>query len=103
MTYRPDHRRVLDNLDLGWPAETITQAQAEYDAELRRQPDDPGIPVHAVGDSEAWDDFDRHVLRAPVRSIDTIGPRRIVALFTLAAGMALGAGVVAILAWSWGL
>jgi|GEM_PF-5685876 len=103
MTYhRPDHRRVLHSVDFGWPAETITTAEAEYDAQMRsRQPDDPGIPVHAVGDTEARDDFDRHALRGPVHVIrdDDDAPMVIAYLF----GAIVGLAIVVAAALAWGL
>ena len=102
MTYRSDHRRVLDNLHLGWPAETVTWAQSEYDAEMRRrQPDDPGTPVHAVGDTEAKDDFDRHALRGPVRALRDEDDARAVIVYLM--GAIAGSAIVAAAAFAWGL
>lgn len=94
MNMRPDHR-----LDLGWPAETVTWAQAQHDAELRgRQPDDPGVPR-----DEARDDFDRHALRAPVRTAGDDGPMRLAALVCISAAIALTAALLAVFALAWGL
>lgn len=69
---RPDHRVVLDNLHLGWPAETVTAAQDEYDARLRAmRPDDPGVEPYVVHE---WAPIlpagDRRALRAPAWPFD---------------------------------
>lgn len=79
---RPDHRVVLDNLHLGWPAETVAAAQAEYDAQLRSlRPDDPGVEPPA----------DCRTLRAPARHVDDGDDgTALVAMIELAAAMIIG-------------
>lgn len=74
MTYRPDHPR---------------------------QPDDPGIPVHAVGDTEARYDFDRHALRGPVRALHDDNDAYVVIAYLL--GGIIGLVFVAAAAVAWGL
>ncbi|SDL36444.1 hypothetical protein [Paracoccus chinensis] len=64
-----------------------------------RQPDDPGIPVHAVGDNEARDDFDRHALRRPIYGMHDDDDAYVVIAYVLGAIVGLAIVVAAALAW----
>lgn len=88
---RPDHRMVLRNPHLGWPADVVADAEAQRDAELRALR--PDAPPPEPGP------YERALLAAPV----PLSPRpRPESRMGFVIGAVFALGLIGLFALLWG-